>query len=232
VITLSFALPEESRGIVRRLDGATRSGPAALPVLRGTIAGREVAVVHTGMGMTSAAARIGDFLETHSPSALIASGFGGGLCEQLRIGDIVVASNFSDGSLLEAIAGLPARAGALITTKEVIDTAAKKKDLGRHTGALVVDMETAAIHRLCAARAIPMLAVRAISDTACQNLPVPAAVWFDAARQRPRPLPLALHLAARPGRIAPFIGFVRGIRRAGARLTEFLLATLEALPEK
>ncbi len=232
MIVLSFALPEESKGIVARLAGAKRSGPATLPVIAGTLAGREVMVVHSGMGMASATARIGQFLETHTPGALIAAGFGGALSGDLRIGDIVVAQNFSHAPLLATLAALPARRGDLITTKHVIETAENKKDLARHTGALVVDMETAAIHRICQARGIPVLAVRAISDTACQDLPVPAAVWFDSARQRPRPLPLVLHLLLHPGRILPFIRFVRGINRSRARLTAFLLAALEALPEK
>ena len=232
MIALSFALPEESKGIVQRLAGATRSGPAALPVIAGTLAGREVVVVHSGLGMASAAARISSFLEEHAPSAWIASGFGGGLNATLKIGDIVVARNFSDGSLLDAIAALPARTGALITTKGVIETAVEKKDLARHTRAIVVDMETAAIHRICTACRIPVLAVRAISDTAGQDLPVPSAVWFDTQRQRPRPLPLLLHLATHPGRITPFVRFVRGIHHARARLTDFLLATLEVLPQK
>jgi adenosylhomocysteine nucleosidase len=230
VIVLSFALPEESRDIVRALAGARRSGSAALPVIAGTLAGREVVIVHSGMGMDSASARIGAFLESHAPSLWIASGFGGGLDPELRIGDIVVARNFSEPSLLTAIASLPARPGTLITTREVIETAAQKKDLARHTGATVVDMETAAIRRLCAARGVPMLAVRAISDSACQALPVPAAVWFDTARQRPRPLPLVVYLAAHPGRIAAFVRFVKGVGLARARLTAFLLAALEALP--
>jgi len=230
VIALSFALPEESRDLVRALAGARRSGPAALPIIAGTLAGREVVIVHSGMGMDSASARTGAFLDSHAPSLWIAAGFGGALDPELRIGDVVVARNFSEPSLLAAIASLPARTGALITTREVVETAAQKKGLGRHSGARVVDMETAAIHRLCGARGIPMLAVRAISDTACQDLPVPAAVWFDSARQRPRPLALVMHLATRPGRIAAFVRFVRGVYVARARLTEFLRAALEALP--
>lgn len=232
MIVLSFALPEESKEIVARLAGARRSGTAALPVIAGSVAGREVEIVHCGMGMASAAAETGRYLDERAPSVWIAAGFGGGLSPQLRLGEIVVARNFSDPVLLEAIAGLGAHAGTLITAKEVIETVEQKRDLGRHTGAIVVDMETAAIHRLCAARGIPMLAVRAISDTADQDLPVPAAVWFDGARQRPRPLALVLHLILHPGRIAPFFRFVRGIGRAREQLTGFLIEAIQALPQK
>jgi hypothetical protein len=74
-----------------------------------------------------------------------------------------------------------------------------------------------------------MLALRAISDTAAQDIPVRAEVWFDTATQRPRPLPLLLYLAAHPSRILPFILFVRGINKARAQLTAFLLAALREL---
>jgi adenosylhomocysteine nucleosidase len=235
VIVLSFALPEESKGIRPRLAGAKRSGPAALPVIEGRLAGREVTVLHTGMGMGSAALRVGAYLENHTPAAWIAAGFGGALCADLKIGDIVTGENFSDAALLAAIAGmaaLPARAGSLISTKEVVETAVQKKDLGRHTGALVVDMETAAIHRLCTAKGIPVLAMRAISDTAAQDLPAPAAVWFDVKRQRPRPLPLLFYLACHPRRIGPFANFVGGIGRARGCLTDFLCGVMERMPEK
>jgi len=232
VIAISFALPEESKDIVRGLAGARRSATPALPVIAGTLAGRQVVIVHSGMGMASATAALGSFLDTHSPCLWIASGFGGGLSADLKVGDIVAVRNFSDPALLDSIAALPARQGALITTKSVIETALQKQDLARHTGAIVVDMETAAIQRLCSPRGIPMLSLRAISDTVSQDLPLPAAVWFDSVRQRPRPIPLLLHLALHPSRIAPFAHFVRGINLARARLTAFLLAALPLLPQR
>lgn len=232
MIALSFALPQESKDIVRLVADSRRSGSAALPVITGTLAGREVVIVHSGMGMKSASAVIGAFLERSAPSLWIAAGFGGALSPDLRIGDIVAVRNFSDPAHFGEIASLPAHSGTLITTKEVIETAVQKADLARHTGAIAVDMETAGIHRLCAARSIPMLAFRSISDTAGQDLPVPAAVWFDTARQRPRPLPLLLFLATHPGRILPFARFVRGIGFARAALTSFLIKAIEAVPEK
>jgi adenosylhomocysteine nucleosidase len=232
VIVISFALPEESKELVRKIAGARRSGQAVLPVITGKIAGRDVTVVHSGMGMASATAQMGRYLEAQTPALWIAAGFGGGLVPDVAVGDVVVAENFSDPALLAAIAGQPARRGALVTTKQVIETVEHKKDLGRHTGAVVVDMETAAIQRLCAPRGIPMLAIRAISDGATQDLPVPASVWFDTAKQRPRPFRLLFYLATHPARIGPFARFVGGVNRARASLTAFLLAALPALPEK
>jgi len=221
VIVFSFALPQESKGIVRRMKVAGRiRGP--LPVITGQLAGREVVIIHTGMGMASASERVGAFLEKQTPEAWIAAGFGGALSVQLNIGDIVLAENFSDPGLLQMAEPIKCLKGALVTVKEVMETAEKKKDLGRHTGAIVVDMETAAIHRLCTARGVPVLAVRAISDTACQDLPVPGAVWFNVRKQRPRPVRLVFHLLTHPARILPFADFVVGVNKAGSALTRCL----------
>jgi adenosylhomocysteine nucleosidase len=232
VIALSFALPEESKGIVPLIGEPRRSGSPSLPIITGRLARREVAIVHSGMGMDSASAHVRNFLDGCTPSLWIAAGFGGGLSTDLRVGDIVAVRNFSDPARFDAIASLAAHAGTLVTTKTVVESAEQKRDLGRHTGAIAVDMETAAIHRLCSARGVPMLAIRAISDTACEDIPVSAAVWFNKATQRPRPLALVLHLAAHPGRIPPFVRFVRGVGHARASLTSFLLAALDTLPEK
>ena len=222
MIALSFALPEESKDLLRRIENRKRSGLSRLPVFTGSLAGHEVAILHTGMGMDSATARAGEFLASHTPRLWIAAGFGGALASDLGIGDIVTASNFSDPALLERIASLPARTGQLITIRHALETAAGKRSLGHHTGALAVDMETAAVHRLCAARPIPMLAVRAISDTASDDLPVPSAIWFDLRRQQPRPARLVAYLALHPGRIAPFARFVGGLSPARACLTDYL----------
>jgi len=235
MIALSFALPEESKEIVQRLaQPRPCGGPASLPIIEGTLAGRAIVVVHSGMGTASAAARTAEFLELYKsriPSAWIAAGFGGGLAPDLKIGDIVTAGNFSDPSLLASIASIPARTGSLVTATDVVETVDQKAALAGQSGAIVVDMETAAIHRLCSGRAIPMLAVRAISDTATENLPLASAVWFDQARQRPRPIALAGALLMHPGRIPPFVRFVRGIGQARARLTDFLVQVIGAIPD-
>lgn len=232
MIAVSFALPEESKEVTAMLDGAERKGKDRLGTVAGRFAGREVRVVHTGMGMASATERVEFFLRSHAPAAWIAAGFGGALDPELEIGEVVVCHNYSSPALMQAIDALPARRGALVTAREVVETAAAKAQLARHTNAVVVDMETSAIHRLCSTRGIPMLAIRCISDTARRDLPVPARVWFDADRQVARPGPLAGYLLRHPGRVAGFARFVRGIGLARRELTGFLLSAVAAIPER
>lgn len=232
MIVVSFALPGESKDFIARLAGVRRIRGGSLPVFEGALDGREIVVMHCGMGMGSATRRVAEFLEGHVPVFWIAAGFGGALSAELKIGDMVAVQNFSDPALLGAVEGLDACTGALITVKQVVETVECKKDLARHTGALVVDMETAGIHRVCHGRGVRMLAVRAISDTAEQELPVRAEIWFDLVRQRPRAFRLVVHLLAHPGKIGPFTKFVSGINAARANLADYLVNAVKRLPEK
>ncbi len=148
---------------------------------------------------------------------LISAGFAGGLDPKLKLGDTVAAEFPAPGTR------------RLISRPHPVETPAEKAALHRETGAQAVDMESEAIAAACGAAGIPMLAVRAISDPADTALPVPFAVWFDIARQRPRPAALAAHLLAHPGKILPFAKFLRAISRTGTALAFALDGAIRGL---
>jgi nucleoside phosphorylase len=64
-----------------------------------------------------------------------------------------------------------AKAGRIHSASRVAITRKEKSELRTTTGADVVDMESAAIREACAGVNIPCACVRAISDTAQENLP-------------------------------------------------------------
>jgi adenosylhomocysteine nucleosidase len=98
----------------------------------------------------------------------------------------------------------------------------EKAVLAQSTGALGVDMETATVAAACEKTGVPLLSVRAISDSALEPLPVPFAHWFDLEAQRPRVFALLKYLATHPTQIAPFSRFVRGLTPARQAFTRFL----------
>ena len=158
---------------------------------------------------------------------LLSSGFAGGLEPRLVAGDLLIATNFSAPALVEhsrALLASDTRAhfGALTSQALPAESAAEKAALARATGALGVDMETAAIAAACTQAEVPLLAVRAISDTALEPLPVPFAEWFDLAAQRPRPLALLRFLARHPAQISPFARFLRSLPPARQAFTRFV----------
>ena len=152
-------------------------------------------------------------------------------------GDLIAAPNYTHPALFSLAVEIGAQfpgfhTGPLVTSGDVVETGAAKVALAASTGAAVVDMETSEIHRLCVDGHVRVLSVRAISDGAKDDLPVPARVWFDPEAQRPRPFPLVLHLLVHPGRIVPFARFVRGVNHAGSRLTAFMTLLIQAFPEE
>ena len=212
---VTFALPQESRDF-----------RAALRARQGRIVGEEIRVVHLGIGPAAASESMRRVLAEGNPRLVVCAGFAGGLEPRLRIGALVVAENFTSPGLLARASG-GAVVGALVTRAVPVETPAAKAALARESGALAVDMETASVAEACRAAAVPLLAVRVISDAVDTALPVPFEEWFDLVRQKPRRWGLVKYLARHPGKIRPFARFVRGLTPARRALADFLVRFLK-----
>ena len=238
-IIVTFALPDESRPFVAALAPAARTlhrgGPPELPTVVSYHGNNLIAVVHTGVGDTpEGRARLKTMLSTAEDlRGVISAGYAGGLSPALRLGDLVLGENYSDPELAQvaraALEGEALHSGPVVTHGAAVETVADKAALHAETGALAVDMETRWISNLCGWAGVPLLSLRVVSDPADQPFPVPGGVLFDAARQRPRYAALPWHLLTNPGRIGPFVGFVRGLGPGRTRLTEALIRLVETL---
>jgi adenosylhomocysteine nucleosidase len=224
MIAVTFALPAESSAFVRLLRDRERNDF----VTRGIIAEKEIAVIHTGVGPQKCAERFTQFLRENKPQIVISSGFCGGTNDELRPGDLVIAKNVSSAQLAKRAGELLAGAvtGDIFSADRVIDHAADRYAIGRKHGAIAIDMETTTIARLCAEFAIPMLGLRAISDSPAAPFPAPPEVLFDIEIQRTRFTRLLSHLARNPRAIAPLAGFSRQITIAKTKLAEGLETVL------
>jgi adenosylhomocysteine nucleosidase len=203
MIAVTFALPSESSDFRRRLGDRHR----------------EVAILHTGVGAQVCRERIGPFLDTQRFDFLISSGFAGGVAPSLGVGDLLLAENFSDPQLLaQAREVVISRVGKLVTADRVIEIATERERFAREQSAAAVDMETEWIARACQARKIPMLSLRAISDTVAAPFPAPPSVLFDLERQTTDLRKLVAHLFRHPSGIVRLIRFARQIAAARASL--------------
>ena len=227
-VAITFALPEESQDLVPKLTDVRYIRRGRLPMIEGKLHGTSVVICHTGVGEESCRAQMAEFLQLAQPEWLLSSGFAGGLDPALKVGDVIVARNFSDERLLARTGVMEAATGILTTQPEVAETVAGKSALAASTHAAAVDMETAIIAQVCAERVIPMLSLRGISDAAGDDLPVPFSKWFDSSRQQPRVAALLMELALHPFKIPAFVGFVKGISRTRLQLTEVLAAVIGA----
>ena len=214
MLAVTFALPSESRDFVRLIGGRHQ----------------EVAVFHTGVGAALAARRIEEFLDSKPFDLLISSGFAGGVDHSLGVANLFVAENFSDPVLLkQAQELLICRTGKLVTADRVIENAEDRTAFAREHGADAVDMETESISSACAARQIPLLSLRAISDTVAAPFPTPARVLFDIEQQRTRFRHLAPYLLTRPAAVVRLARFSRQIAAARTELAIGLKQLIEDL---
>lgn len=226
MIAITFALPAESSDFVRLLENPRLNSREGVENIRGLLHGKLVAVIHTGVGKKICRERMEVMLRRERFDYLISTGFAGALEKDLHAGHLLVADNFSDPKLLESpqleLADEGTFLGKLLTVPRMVESIGQRETLNRRTGAAAVDMETETIAEVCAAHALPMISLRAISDTAEQTFPAPADVLFDVAKQRTSFIRLAFYLLRHPGAISRLNAFRQQIALARKALADAL----------
>jgi adenosylhomocysteine nucleosidase len=118
----------------------------------------------------------------YQPKVVLSAGISGGLDERYQSGDIILATEVVDaegrrwratwpGDLPPGEWRPPLHRGALISVPALVCGCAEKRYLGGRLQAVAVDMETAAVARLCSKQGVPFGCVRAIADDVHTALP-------------------------------------------------------------
>ncbi len=172
----------------------------------------DVRVLITGMGARNAERATREALSELHPARVFTCGFAGALNPELSIGDVVC--------LCEApVAG--AKPVAFHCATRVAVTVAEKSTLRSQTGADVVEMESAIIARVCREAGVECVTLRAISDTAHEDLPLDFNALMTA-DEKLNPLKLALAVLKAPQKIPALIRLGRNSALAAQRLAEVL----------
>jgi len=162
------------------------------------------------------AAVLGALQERKDVDGMISTGLCGSLDPALRLGDVVVSGS------AHIDARTPFTRGAVHTIDHVAVTAAEKRTLRNHTGAIAVDMESAAVERKAAEWNVPYLCIRAVSDRAGDTLPLDFNRYRNAGGDFSR-MRIALAAISRPFTVMPqLMEFDRNCRRAADALGDFL----------
>ncbi len=243
-IAILFAVSQEIAPLSKRLD-ARESGPVALRPHR-AVAGRlgntEVLLAVTGVGARRAEQAARAVVEAWRPDLLIMAGVAGGLAPELRIGDLVVADRVLTAAgekcppVVPTDSGAALRQGALMSTDRILVTAEEKRKAfaaGCQSGTtsrsvmeygpLAVEMETAGVIAAAEKLGVPWAAVRALSDTAEEALPLD----FNRLRSADGDLPtarVALAAVSRPAAIPGLIRLGKNTSLAAEALAGFLAA--------
>ena len=192
----------------------------AAPFRRFAVKIPDVKILVTGIGARNAETSLRRFLAQHPVKRVFTCGFCGGLNPDLKGGEVIFMTGYPEleKRLLEADASL----ATFVSFPSIVTTAVEKKQLRTKTGADVVEMESEAILAVCREKKIPCAMVRAISDTAGEDLPLD----FNALARPDMNLhygKLFLAIAKSPGKIGALIKLQKRTKLAAKNLAEVLV---------
>jgi adenosylhomocysteine nucleosidase len=152
--------------------------------------------------------------------AVVSAGLCGAVDPDLRVGDIVVATEVNGHPVTLPRSGRKYHPAKVASADRVIGTAAERREIGA-AGVQAVDMESAAVLEEARRRGVPFYCVRAVSDEAMEDwtLDLNAARGESGAFRIGRILRQAV---ARPGKVLPeLVRLRRNSVLAARRLGDF-----------
>jgi adenosylhomocysteine nucleosidase len=194
-VLVCFAVPQEAKPFQKLIRGRD-----------------DVRVLITGMGARNAEQAIGEALRQLRPARVFTCGFAGALNPDLNIGQVVCSREVP-------VAG--AKPVLMFCASRVAITAAEKSALRVQTGADVVEMESAVITRVCRAAGVECVTLRAISDTAQEDLPLNFNALMTA-EEKLSPFKLTFAILKAPQKIPALMRLGRNSTLAAERLAENL----------
>ena len=243
LIILFHAFAREIAPFKRRQVKRTPLALDGLHGFRAEIGGKEFAVVGHGIGYRRATETTRRAFDSIPGAELvIGTGVVGALSSGLKPGDLVLSDRImtidGDGQLVEQViavsdshlrtvgrslanAGVAYSTGAILTSHRVLATSAEKRRAKESTGAIAVDMETAAIAVEAAARGIPFVAIRAVLDEVDDE--VVGAEMADA-DGNVRPLAATSYLIRNPATMLKLPKMIRNLARATTAIADALMA--------
>jgi adenosylhomocysteine nucleosidase len=199
----------------------------------------EVTVLLTGIGGDNADKAM-QTVPMGMYDVCISAGLAGALEADLRPGDVVVARTSetldqglrveSDAALVDFAVACGARAVNVSLTSRKIVAAADEKQALSASGS-VVEMETSHVLTVAEKHHVPVVAVRAISDAAEEDLPVDFGRIIDS-RGHLKFGGLFKEVGLHPYRLAPLMKFAGRSRAATGSLADFLDRFISAIAAK
>jgi adenosylhomocysteine nucleosidase len=241
--TVAFigAMRQETRPLLRLVGPSRRDWVGRFPCFLFELGGRECVLMETGVGIARATDGARALLSLFRPGLVVSFGIAGAPREGLAIGDVVAArsvhrlkagttgpalplsalSDVAFGAAADALrpSGSRLLRGCVITTwgEQVFsaDSAAMENP--------VLEMETAGVAEACAEAGVPLLSLRAVSDSVEQPLPFSLSDYLDE-RQQLLVGKLVGAVIRRPSLLPAFLRLGRNAQRAASNAATVALA--------
>jgi adenosylhomocysteine nucleosidase len=182
------------------------------------LAGLETLI--TGIGAANASRAIERALEASRPGRVLTCGFAGGLNPDLAVGAVLYDPEGA-APLAGVLSKLGARPASFHGCSEIITSVRGKRLLRKKTGADAVEMESHIIRGICNRKGIPCVTIRAISDSAEEDLPLDFNRFLTPRSTISYPK-LLWTLARRPSCVPALLRFHQATKEAARRLGRVL----------
>jgi adenosylhomocysteine nucleosidase len=232
-VAIIAPMPNELRPVVKML-GLRRTGEqGGLPVYSGAAGTAQVVATRTGIGPRLATEATQRLLSSTSVDRVIVTGIAGGIEPVSAVGDLVVPEEVVDGATGERFRAAPVAGVALkgvIRTGDVDDYSLADDEIAtlRDQGVIALDMETAAIARVCQEHNTPWIAFRAISDMAGDETIGPVVMTLVNPDGSPKLGASLRFLLTHPRRIPRMMRLAREANAAAVAAAKAAVRTIES----
>ena len=240
-IAVITAMPEEFSAVARSLEPGAAMPLSGFKARICQAAGHEFLLVESGMGFDNAARAAAAVIREARPDLLVSAGFCGGIAPELEAGDVVVAQHIisADAGCCEEIPVLLSTIGRTFVARQAVEGTRTVGGTFVSTQAItsktylagmvsdrypnpVVEMESGAIAIAAAENNIPLLAIRAVSDSAAEELGFSLDEFCDQDMRRIRSHRVLLTVLRKPRIIPQLVRLTFSSRRAAESLTSAL----------
>ncbi len=243
------AFPQELKHVLRNSRNLKKTKKRPFTTYINKYRSHEIIAVQTGMGPFGSEAALDEVLEEYKPDYVLSIGFGGGLYEGAKAGELVWGGgcflinpeeralkkkeNFiasENKSVFKKLGGkLSIREGTIMTITGRTAKPELKKIIPGGAPYPVCDMETFYLARLALKRRLPFFAIRSITDRVDEEIPQELFGVCDASGNYSIARALGL-LITRPGLIPGSVKLGRNCAIASKNLWEAVKSLVETLP--
>lgn len=243
MIAFACALPNEAASIrpLGNFEAVETGGPKGVEIYKGGIRGLDAALIVSGVGEQNAYIAARAVMSSLPIKAYISIGLSAGLTTDACKGYVVLGERVVGGDavypasplLLEAARSALAGwkecvCGGLVAAPKVVCLASGKAGYAG-TGCIALDMETSGAAKAAGEAGVPFLAVRAISDTSEEDLPVDFSEFIKGGRLDMKAL--VCHLLMNPSKVPDVIRLGKSSKLALGNLMTAVNTMIDRLKE-
>ena len=210
------AMPMELTPLVEKLS-LTETKVGDVTVHSGTLHGREVVAIVTGMGVDYASSGTAALLDAMPVDHVVVVGITGGMENETPIGTLIlpelVVHSVTGAEYRPAPLGEGTPHGKMVTTVGLTTDDGAMAEL-RAQGVVSLDMETAAIAHLCDERGVPWSVFRVISDRASDGSVDEEVFKMSNQDGTPNPKAVAAYFLKHPHHVPRMAKLAKGARLA------------------